>query len=142
MAPEIPLCSLPTTKDLEQYVRDTAGGLVASLVSIDRLELLSIETHATTGNFSWLKRIGVFFRPEAADDTDLIDMGMAASAMGLGESFTIKPPETIDLMELLSDQITPGQCAGVFFSLSGTVPILMPVWDMDMRVRVYGTLGG
>jgi hypothetical protein len=142
MAPEIQLCSLPTTKDLDQYVRNTAGGLVASLVSIDRLELLSIETNATTGDFGWLRRIGVFFRPAVADDTDLIDMGTAAYSTGLGESFTIKPPQTIDVLDLLTDQVTPGQCAGVTFSLSGTVPILMPVWDMTMRVRVYGTLGG
>ena len=109
------------------------------------MELVEVDVTATSGDFDTFASLAAFWKtkPTPEQPSSLLDLGAVANIEGLGAAFSLKPTRSINLLDLINNaHAEPADaCPELEVSVTGFMPVIMPVWDMTMKVRLSGSLG-
>ncbi len=141
--PPIPVCTLPTEEDMRDMVREAAGGFIASVFEIDRLELKTITLNATEGGFDGITEMTLLWQPLGLLPWQFREIGAASDPAGFQESVVLVPPAGVDFLDLIEDAKKTAWlgCPSVRFDVKGVVPETLPVWNVSATVRAVGHVG-
>jgi len=144
---EVELEDFPEEEFITQTISDVAGKLIASLVHVNRLELVSVNMTATEGDFNALTEVHLFYVPKSGSELgqDEIEIGQAVSESGLGEILELAPPEDgpVDFLELIRDN-DANEAEGwptAYMTVKGDIPESLPKWDTEVSLKVYASVG-
>jgi hypothetical protein len=137
------LCTLPTEGELTEVFRQVGAIDLSSVVELSRVELQRTVLHASSGDFRDVKAVQVYFVPRNGSIFNVVNLGGAFSLSGFGDTIEIKPPDDVDLLEIIKDNdAMPGQgCPTLRVRVTGTVPEDAISWDAQIDVDAYAFLG-
>ncbi len=97
---DIPFSDLPSEAELQELMREAAGGFdVSQFVSLTRIRLNKTTLTATQGDFGVVSGLAVYYVP--ADGGNEVLLGRASSASGFGTEIVLNPEDTVDFLELV-----------------------------------------
>jgi hypothetical protein len=141
----IPICILPTRDDIRNVIAQIDGGLLASLIQIDSVDLIETKFTATNGDFNDLTHLGLFWQasPVQGVPQPEIDLGDVVSASGLGLEVVLVPPQPVDFLAIMDNEAgnPPGECPTLGIEIGGKVPEVVAVWDVGITARITGKIG-
>ncbi len=137
------LCSLPTEDDLTQVFRQAGNIDLSGAVKLSRVQLRKTTLHATSGDFHNVKAVQAYFIPKNGSIFGIVNLGGAFSLTGFGDTIEIKPPKSVDLLELIqeNDAMVSADCPKLRVRVTGTVPDQAISWEAEIDADAYAFLG-
>lgn len=137
------LCTLPTEDDLAAAFRQAGEIDLSSIVELSRVQLNKTVLTATSGDFSTVKAVQVYFVPKNGSIFNTVNLGGAFSLTGFGDTIEIEPPDDVDLLELIqeNDALIGEDCPKLLIHVAGSAPDASIQWDAEIDVDAYAMLG-
>jgi len=145
--PEFEICDLPSRADIKQMIEDVAGRLLARLVTLRKIEFVHVTLTATENDFGAIEELYVYYVPKAVDGVEQtpIELAGATSAGGFGTEIVMAPQggEPLDFLALIdADAENPAAgCPRIYLAAAGSIPDVLPSWQIRLTVNVYVRLG-
>ncbi|MCC6488410.1 MAG: hypothetical protein IT364_13010 [Candidatus Hydrogenedentes bacterium] len=137
------LCALPTEDDLTDAFRMAGEIDLSSIVELSRVQLNKTMLTATSGDFSTVKAVQVYFVPKNGSIFNTVNLGGAFSLTGFGDTIEIEPPDDVDLLELIqeNDALIGEDCPKLLIHVAGSAPDEAIQWNAEIDVDAYAMLG-
>ena len=137
------LCTLPTEDDLTAAFQQAGEIDLSSIVELSRVQLNKTVLTATSGDFSTVKAVQVYFVPKNGSIFNTVNLGGAFSLTGFGDTIEIEPPDDVDLLELIqeNDALVGEDCPKLLIHVAGSAPEESIQWDAEIDVDAYAMLG-
>jgi len=132
-------CNLPTEDDVMAEVRRQAGGTIAGMISLERVEVNRVTLTASAGDFSSLTGLFLGFVTVGLGGVTPVPLGIAANPQGFGATVNVLPLGSVDLLPILK-QPAP-TCGAAVVTVVGEAPQTDTTLDVSMQVTVFLGLG-
>ncbi|MFO7974160.1 MAG: hypothetical protein R6V12_05955 [Candidatus Hydrogenedentota bacterium] len=131
------LCGLPSEGELEGYVEEISPFL-ARFLTISRIELGAAEATATSGDFSAITKVSVYYQPANNPDNEQL-LASASSPDGFGSVVELNPVGSFDFLTILREQDDDSEnCPKVRLEAEASgVPEEDITFGTDITVDVY-----
>lgn len=130
-------CNLPDRNALESMVRDYAPDYVGGLIQLRHVYLDEVIISATQGNFSALTSLSLFYVTVGGKGVKLAYLGGAVAIEGFGQTISLVPADTVDLLKLMEGQL----CGAVIVAADGVTPDETIVFDAEAVLTVRAAVG-
>lgn len=110
------ICNLPTREQIDTTIGAVVPSFLLNLINIKSLTLDRMHATASQGDFSSLTEVALAMK---VNESQTISLGVAHSP--LGTAFVLEPPQPVDLLDVLLNQVQGG-CLNAEFTVDGAVP--------------------